>query len=156
LADSDLFKVGLLVLDLPSAMRDIGAWLGLEWTPIQESPLELQTTDGRESVSLRYVFSTSGPVYLELIEAHDAGYYAAEQGPHFHHVGRWVDGLAATSAALESDGFAFEAAGVDAEGKTPALFAFHRSEHGLRVELVDRANRAGFEGWLAGGDLDLG
>ena len=36
------------------------------------------------------------------------------------------------------------------------MFAFHRGEHGLRVELVDRAMQTTFEGWLAGGALDLG
>lgn len=151
----DLFKTGLLVLDLERAMADLGRWLGLAWTPIQQSPISLATARGREQVQLRFAYSRGGPPFLELIEAQPGGYYAAAQGAHLHHVGRWVDDLAAASEALAKQGLALEAAGVDAAGRAPAVFAFHRGEHGLRVELVDRAMRPGFEGWLAGGALDL-
>ena len=48
-----------------------------------------------------------------------------------------------------------EAAGANASERAPALFAFRRGDHGLRVELVDCAMRPSFEGWLAGGALDL-
>ena len=37
----------------------------------------------------------------------------------------------------------------------PALFAFHRGPHGMRVELVDRANQPHFDGWLSGSALTL-
>lgn len=151
----ELFKVGLLVLDLAKAMDDIGGWLGVDWTAIADSPLELETSEGRESVGLRYVYSTKGPVFLELIEATGTGYYAPSQGPHLHHVGRWVSDLSAASARLEREGLALEAAGVGEDGQSPALFAFHRGDHGMRVELVDEAMRSSFETWLAGGDLEL-
>ena len=61
----------------------------------------------------------------------------------------------ASSKALANDGLRLEAAGVGPDGATPALFAFHRGDHGTRVELVDRANQANFEAWLAGGELPL-
>jgi hypothetical protein len=150
-----LFKTGVLVLDLEQAMRDLGRWLGLSWTPVQESPLALATPRGREDVELRYAYSTNGAPYLELIEAHASGYYAAPEGPHLHHVGRWVDDLRAASASLARAGLPFEAAGIGADGDTPALFAFHRGAHGARVELVDAAMRANFELWLRGGALEL-
>ena len=114
------------------------------------------TAAGREEVALRFVYSTRGPVFLELIETHATGYYAAPQGPHLHHVGRWVDDLAKASEQLTQAGLPLEAAGVGPNGRTPAMFAFHCGDHGTRVELVDRANRPTFESWLAGGDLDLG
>jgi hypothetical protein len=47
-----VFKDGLLVLDLERAMLDLGRWLGLAWTPVQESPLALVTVGrsrGREA-----------------------------------------------------------------------------------------------------------
>ena len=150
-----LFKTGVLVLDLERAMRDLGGWLGLSWTPVQESPLALTTALGREDVVLRYAYSTNGAPYLELIEARASGYYAASAGPHLHHVGRWVDDLRAASASLAREGLPLEAAGIGADGDTPALFAFHRGAHGVRIELVDAAMRANFEGWLRGGALEL-
>lgn len=156
MARGDLFKVGLLVEDLEAAMRDVGRWLGVTWTPVQESPLVLQVGLRREAVELRYVYSTSGPVFLELLQSRPDGYYAAPQGSHLHHVGRWVDDLAKASAELTAADFPMEAAGIDGEGNWPAMFAFHRGRHGLRVELVDRAMQPSFEGWLSGGTLDLG
>jgi hypothetical protein len=44
---------------------------------------------------------------------------------------------------------------LPAEGRAPAVFAFHRGAHGMRVELVDRTMQPGFEAWLAGGQLEL-
>ena len=153
--DAALFKFGLLVADLERAMLDLGAWLALDWTPVQESRLSIATASGREDVELRFAYSVGAAPYLELIEAHPSGYYAAPDGPHLHHVGRWVDDLASESAALARAGLPREAAGIGADGATPTLFAFHRGAHGLRVELVDAAMRANFEGWLAGGVLRL-
>jgi hypothetical protein len=149
------FKTGFLVTDLETAMRDFGRWLGVAWTPVQQSKLVLATEAGREEVELRFAYTTGAPPYLELLAAQPRGYYHAPQGAHLHHVGQWVDDLAAASRALAAAGLPLEAAGVDASGRTPAIFAFHRGAHGLRVELVDRAMREGFEGWLAGGELVL-
>ena len=156
MGDAGLFKTALIVTDLERAMDDLGRWLGLAWTPVQESPISLALAAGREDRKLRFVYSTGGAPYLELIEAHATGFYAAPDGPHLHHVGRWVDDLAAASDALTRAGLPLEAAGIDAHGHAPAMFAFHRGGHGLRVELVDRVMRPGFEAWLAGGTLELG
>jgi methylmalonyl-CoA/ethylmalonyl-CoA epimerase len=156
MTDAGLFKTGLLVTDLERAMADLARWLGVAWTPVQESPISLALPGGREDVKLRFAYSTGGAPYLELIEAHAAGFYAAPEGPHLHHVGRWVDDLSAASAALARAGLPLEAAGIDAEGRSPAMFAFHRGGHGLRVELVDRVMRPGFEAWLGGAPLELG
>jgi hypothetical protein len=155
MGDAGLFKTGLIVTDLERAMADLGRWLGLAWTPVQESPISLLLAGGREDAKLRFVYSTGGAPYLELIEARATGFYAAPNGPHLHHVGRWVDDLAAASDELVRAGLPLEAAGIDAQGRGPAMFAFHRGGHGLRVELVDRVMRPGFEAWLAGGTLEL-
>ena len=153
--DPTLFKTGFLVTDLEGAMHDLGRWLGVSWTPVQQSKLVLATESGREQVELRFAYSTGSPPYLELLEAQPRGYYAAPDGSHLHHVGRWADDLAAASRALGEAGLPLEAAGVDANGRSPAVFVFHRGAHGLRIELVDRAMQPGFERWLAGGELVL-
>jgi catechol 2,3-dioxygenase-like lactoylglutathione lyase family enzyme len=153
--DPTLFKTGFLVTDLDGALRDFSRWLGVTWTPVQQSKLVLDTGAGREEVELRFAYTTGSPPYLELLEAQPRGYYAAPAGAHLHHVGRWVDDLAAASRTLAAAGLPLEAAGVDAAGRSPSLFAFHRGPHGLRIELVDRAMQPGFETWLAGGELAL-
>ena len=151
----DLFKTGLLVTDLERAMTDLSTWLGVEWTPIQESPLTLRTAEGDQHTNLRFVYSTTGPLYLELLQAQSSGYYEASEGPHLHHVGRWVDDLAAASRELEAAGLPLEAAGVDEAGNYPAIFCFHKGDHGTRIELVPAANRETFEAWLGGGALEI-
>ena len=88
-----MFKTGFLVTDLEGAMRDFGRWLGVSWTPVQQSKLVLAVGADREEVELRFAYSTGSPPYLELLEAQPRGYYAAKQGAHLHHVGRWVDDL---------------------------------------------------------------
>ncbi len=149
------FKTGLVVADLERAMRDLRAALGLEWTPVQRSELTLALADGsRESVELGFAYSTGPGPYLELLEAQPAGYYVARPGQELHHVGFWADDLEAASLELVARGMRLEAAGVR-DGHTPAIFAFHVSPHGLRVELVDSRMRPGFEGWLRGGELEL-
>jgi hypothetical protein len=153
--DPTYFKTGFLVVDIAAAMRELGRWLGVAWTPVQQSRLVLATAAGREEVELRFAYSTGRLPYLELLEAQPRGYYAAPAGAHLHHVGRWVDDLAKASQALADAGLPLEAAGVDAAGRSPALFAFHRGAHGLRIELVERAMQPGFEAWLAGGTLEL-
>ncbi len=155
MSGGELFKTGLLVADLERAMRDLSRWLGVAWRPVQQAPLTLETPGGREEVALRFSYTTSGPPFLELLEAQPRGYYALAQGEQIHHVGRWVGDLAAASAELARQGLAREAAGVGPDGAVPALFAFHRGAHGVRVELVDSAMRAGFEAWLGGGALSL-
>jgi hypothetical protein len=151
----DLFKTGFLVTDLEGAMRDFGRWLDVAWTPVQQSRLVLATPSGREEVELRFAYSTGSPPYVELLEARPSGYYATPAGAQLHHVGRWADDLAKASRALAEAGLPLEAAGVDASGGSPSVFAFHRGAHGLRIELVDRAMQPRFEAWLAGGTLAL-
>ena len=150
----DLFKTGLIVGDLERAARDLSDSLGLTWASVQIAELCLQIGDRRENVELPFVYSRSGPPYLELLQAQPSGYYAASQAGAIHHVGLWVDDLAEASARLAARGMPLEAAGVQDE-RCPALFAFHTNPHGLRLELVERANRTAFLEWIAGGSLDL-
>jgi methylmalonyl-CoA/ethylmalonyl-CoA epimerase len=79
-------------------------------------------------------------------------YYDPRGGGYIRHVGMWVDDLATASAALADRGLPLEAAGMNGDVE-PHAFVFHANEWGLRVELVDNAQREYFETWLAGGEL---
>ncbi|MCH2170868.1 VOC family protein [Myxococcota bacterium] len=150
----DIFKTALIVEDIESAMRDLGNGLKLEWTPVQHADLTLRLATGDEQVPLRFVFSLGSPPYLELLQAQPTGYYAAPQGGYLHHLGIWVDDLATASKGLADQGMPLEAAGVE-DGLSPAVFAFHTTPHGLRLELAEASRREGFEKWLAGGELQI-
>ena len=154
MADERFFKAGIVVTDLEAAMAELGGQLGVEWTPVQAVPLNVRTADGLEEIELRVVVSRSGPTYLELIEALPSGYYAAPSGSYLHHVGMWVDDLAAESARLDGEGWRREAAG-EHEGTAPVAFAFHASPWGLRLELADKGNLAAWEAWTSGQGLQL-
>jgi hypothetical protein len=153
-ADTQLFKTGLITSDLAVAMHHLAAALKVDWTPVQVAQLTLQRGEELEVVELAFAYSRSGPPYLELLQAQPQGYYASPPGTHLHHVGMWVDDLAAESRRLAALGFPLEAAGVR-EGRAPQIFAFHANPGGLRVELVDRVMEPSFLAWVAGGELQL-
>jgi hypothetical protein len=152
--DQPYFKTGIIVTDLEKAAAELTTTLGVEWAPLTVVPLQIRTPDGLEDVDLRVMISTTGPTYLELIEAQPSGYYAAPNGGYLHHVGMWVEDLATESARLAASGWPVEAAG-EHEGVSPVAFAFHASPLGLRLELGDIGNKEVFEAWTSGQGLNL-
>lgn len=150
----DIFVTGLIVPDIDTAVAETTAALGLEFTPVQESPLKMRTPNGIEEFDLRFVYSLGAAPHLELIQAVPGTYYDARGGGWMRHVGMWVDDLAAASAALSERGLPLEAAGMNGD-EEPYAFVFHANEWGLRVELVDRVQQDYFETWLGGGELRI-
>ena len=67
---ADIFHFGFLVDDLPQAMKDWGSTLGISWAEPAEVPNQPVWTpeEGQLSVPLRFVYSTEGPVQIELGE----------------------------------------------------------------------------------------
>jgi hypothetical protein len=151
---SELFVTGVIVEHLEKAMADLGATIGLGWTPVQSADFTLRIAGELHEVPLQFVYSLGEPPHIELIQAHDAGYYAIPAGPYIHHVGMWVDDLSVASQRLASSGMALEAAGVSGDVE-PAIFAFHTNPHGTRIELVDKVMQPTFFEWVAGGQLQL-
>jgi Glyoxalase/Bleomycin resistance protein/Dioxygenase superfamily len=149
----DLFVTGMVVLELEKAVEETTQTLGIAFTPVQESPLQMRTGKGVEVFDLRFVYSLGQPPHLELIEGIPGGYYDPKGG-YIRHVGLWVDDLAAASAQLARSGMPLEAAGMNGEVE-PYAFVFHSLPWGLRVELVDRIQQPSFEAWLGGGELEI-
>ena len=148
----DIFVTGLVVPDLERAIAETTRSLGVEFTPVQESPLQLRTRGGIEQFDLRFVYSLGVAPHLELIQAVPNTYYDSRGGGYIRHIGMWVDDLATASEELVDRGLPLEAAGMNGDIE-PYAFAFHANEWGLRVELVDNGQREYFETWLAGGEL---
>jgi glyoxalase/bleomycin resistance protein/dioxygenase superfamily protein len=152
-----MFHTGVVVADLDAAMEDLSRALGLRWTPVQTHDMRQWRPGGEQRLTLRFVYSLAPYPLLELIEAQPGTFYEPVVGAttQLHHVGMWVDDLAAAASGLAGDGFELVAAGVDDEGHRPARVTFHESAHGLRVELCDAAMRSGFDAWVSGGASPL-
>ncbi len=149
----DIFVTGMVVPDLERAVEETTKTLGVRFTPVQQSPLQMRTPDGVQVFDLRFVYSLGVPPYLELIQGIPGGYYDP-RGGYIRHVGIWVDDLAQASQELARSGMPLEAAGMNGDVE-PYAFVFHALPWGLRVELVDRSQQASFEAWLGGGELQI-
>jgi catechol 2,3-dioxygenase-like lactoylglutathione lyase family enzyme len=134
---TNLFHVGLLVHDLPAAVRRFSDLLGLRFAEPQTFTVVVDEPGGSTTRELRAVYSVDGPPFLELIEAQDDGIWAEAHGEGLHHIGVWEDDLAAREAALRRAGVP-PAATIHLDGRLVAIYMAAAEAHGARVELVAR------------------
>jgi hypothetical protein len=154
----EAYHVGFVVADLDATMTEFEDLLGVRWASQQHRDMPVRTRDGQIQASFRFTYSThvSGPALIELIEGpKDTPWWPGDGvGAAFHHVGFWADDLVGDSRRLDEQGAPLEAtigAGPDARG-----FAYHLTQHGPRIELVDALRRPQFQNWLAGGEFPQG
>lgn len=148
------YHVGVRVGDIDAAMDEMGSTLGLSWASVQFNPAQtIWTPDaGLQTVPLSYVYSTEGPVHVELLEGPDGTVWHAGDAPGAHHVGVWVDDVAAETKACLDNGWALAAAGASPEDGY-GVFTYVVPPSGLIVELVWSAVIGRFEQWWAGGTM---
>ena len=136
---ADFFHTGVAVPDLTAAMQGFSDALNITWTAVQSFRLDVRMGNTDARLSSRFVYSTSGPPFLELVEAIPDTPWAAPGAPQLHHLGYWADDLAAAVADLERDGGVVEAFDVGTHSDMN-IFAFVRCM-GVRVELINGARR---------------
>lgn len=141
----DLYHVGLVVPDIDAAARRLTAAHGYTWTTPISATMEISTADGDIEVPLRFVYSMQAP-HLELVEEVPGTPWTAPTGAAAHHLGYWVDDLAAAAAQLEAAGYVLEAR---PSGEQLVAFAYYTDPFGVRLELVDRALFPDWPGFLA-------
>lgn len=143
----DLYHVGLIVDDIDAAARRLTAVSGYEWTNPVEYTLAITTTaDGDYEVPFKFVYSLQAP-HLELVQRVPGTVWAGSPGAAAHHLGYWVDDIAATASALEGAGYHQEAR---PSGDGLAKFAYYLDPAGVRIEIVDRALFPDWPGFLEG------
>lgn len=150
-----LFHTGLLVSDLETSMAVLGRSLGLSWAePYRFENLPFWTPEtGTREIELLVTYSRQGPQHLELIQGAADGFYAPSGDPGTHHVGVWVDDVAAEVALLEQQGWTPVAAG-GGPGQGYGTFAYLSHPDGkLLLELVSSELLPAFENWWAGGSF---
>ncbi len=137
LRHADLFHTGIVVDDLASAKEELGERLDVTWRE-GGANVRMLTDEGGRTVRTAYALSREGPHHVELCQSIEGTLWTATAPGQAHHLGYWVDDVAATSAALLRLGSGRIASIVMADD-APPMCAYHRTRNGLCVEIVDRA-----------------
>ncbi len=142
----DQFHIGIVVDDLEAALDELGGLFGYEWCPVLaiETPVELPERE--IMLDLRFTYSKSSP-RVEVIKSVADTPWVPAQGSGIHHAGYWSDDVAADGRLLVDRGYTEEARGVHPDGT--AMWTYHRSARGPRIELVSRQLEAGLESYWA-------
>ena len=140
LSPADLYHTGFVVDDLAAAQEQFGSLLGVSWLT-GGGTVRIDTPDGSSVVQTAYALSAEGPHHVELVQSVPGTLYVASGSASAHHLGYWVDDVAAASAALEKCGLPC-AASVGVEGSRHGpMAAYHRAGDGVYVEVVARSMR---------------
>jgi catechol 2,3-dioxygenase-like lactoylglutathione lyase family enzyme len=141
---ADCYHIGLVVDDVAAAAERLTAAMGYQWTKPVDAMLSVTTAHGDADVPFRFVYSVDAP-HLELIQEVPGTIWTAPPGGAAHHLGYWVDDLAAAAAELERTGYRLEAR---PSGGALTTFAYYTDPGGVRVEIVDRALFPDWPGFL--------
>jgi catechol 2,3-dioxygenase-like lactoylglutathione lyase family enzyme len=150
---SRTFHTGIRVPDIDAAMAELSEQLGVTWAQLQERDQPVWTPEtGAITTPLRFTYSCEGPVHLELLQGQPGTHWYGADHPGPHHIGVWVDDVAATTEAAVAAGWTLMSAGKAPEDAYGA-FTYVRSPQGIIVEPVWSAVQPAFERWWAGGSL---
>ncbi len=148
-----LFHIGMRVADLDASMAELGRDTGVSWARPQHRMQAVWLPEvGQTELDLRFTYSAEGPVRLELLEGPPGSIWDGRLDPGPHHLGVWVDDVAAATEKLMAEGWRLEAASRPPE-EGYGVFTYVRSPAGVLVEPVASVVRPAFERWWAGGDL---
>jgi hypothetical protein len=124
--------IALAVPQLEAGMAEIGEAMGLAWRPIQQTDTTVRDSAGTvHPAPVRVTYSKGSAPAVEVFEAISGTPLDAPVGSPFHHVGVWVDDLAAESARLEAAGWSYFA------GTGVGRQSLYRGPTGLVLELCD-------------------
>ena len=149
-----IYHTGIRVHDLDAAMDEMGETLGATWATVQHNPAQQIWTpeDGLRAVELTFVYSCEGPQHIELLQGVPGTPWHAGDQPGVHHVGIWVDDVAAETERCLANGWSIAAAGAAPEDGY-GVYTYVVPPSGPIVELVWSAVEPRFEAWWAGGTL---
>src|SRR5689334_20313728 len=126
-----IWHIGIAVPDLDKGQKELGEVFGLRWRPVRVRKLTLTNAAGRPyAVECHVAFSLGGPFAVEVWQAIPGTPLDMPQAGGVHHIGYWVDDLAAEAKRLDALGYA----GYATAGTTPLL---NRGPAGTFIELCD-------------------
>lgn len=141
---ADCYHVGMVVDDIDAAAARFTRSAGYRWTKPIEYTLGVTMAGGDIAVPFRFVYSLQSP-HLELIQEVPGTIWSTSATGGAHHLGYWVDDIAAAAAQLERSGYRAEARPT---GDTLSTFAYYTDPSGARIEIVDRALFPDWPGFL--------
>lgn len=149
-----LYHTGIRVPDIDRAMDEMGEPLGVTWATVQHIPaLGVWTPEGGlQEVALTFVYSCGGPQHLELLQGRKGTVWDGSDDPGVHHVGVWVDDVAAETERCVDAGWRIAAAAAAPDDGYGA-FVYVVPPSGPIVELVWSAIEPHFQRWWDGGAL---
>jgi hypothetical protein len=147
------YHVGIRVPDLDAAMAEMGDSLGVSWCSVQSGVQNVWLPDvGTTEIPLRFTYSSTGPMHLELLEGAPGSIWDGRRQPGAHHVGVWSDDVGGETKTLVDAGWTLLMAQAPPE-KGYGAFTYVQPPSGLVVELVWSAIAPMFDRWFAGGAL---
>jgi hypothetical protein len=144
----DHFHVGIVVDDFEAALDDLSDLFGYDWCPTLSISTPVVLPDGEAMLDLVFTYSRTTP-RVEVIQSMPGTLWTPAPASGIHHLGYWSDDVASDAARLTARGYAAEAAGVRPDGT--AVWAYHRSPGGPRIELVSRDIAQGLEQYWTSG-----
>lgn len=154
LSAADQYHVGIIADDPAATMAQLTELLGYEWCDPIGGTITVGTPSGDITVEVRTWYSKTTP-RLEVAQSHPGTVWTrADSG--LHHVGYWVDDVAATIAELEKRGYAFEAAGKRPDGEPYWAYLIGPAGSGPagpRLEIVSRQLQPIMEPYFATGSM---
>lgn len=136
-----IFHFAMAVPDLPGAMDLLGPALNVDWTSVWSMTREMDTPEGRTRDEMQAVYSRQGPPFVELVNGHGSGFFAADQGPRLHHVGYIVEDVRAEADRLQTLGMTIWDLGPNS--------AFVTNEVGMTFEIMGEGIRETLDEWFA-------
>lgn len=149
-----LYHTGIRVADIEQAMTEMGETLGVTWATVQHNLAQKVWTPekGSHAAELTYVYSCEGPQHIELLMSPAGSVWHAGDNPGVHHLGVWVDDVAAETQRCVDAGWTIAAAAASPDDGYGA-FTYVVPPSGPIIELVWSAIRPRFDSWWAGGTL---
>ena len=136
-----IFHFAMAVPDLPGAMDLLGPALNVDWTSVWSMTREMDTPEGRTRDEMKAVYSRQGPPFVELVNGHGSGFFAADQGPRLHHVGYIVEDVRAEAERLQALGMTIWDLGPNS--------AFVTNKVGMTFEIMGEGIRETLDEWFA-------
>jgi hypothetical protein len=133
------FHIGITTNDLRTSMGEIGAALGVTWSPPEAATGWAYTAAGEAQSPPVTSISREGPIHIDLMEGGAESVWGTTR-PRIHHFAYWTDDVAGDIDRLVNDGWTLEMTVFDADGQ-PSGFAYLVSEEGVRLELLDESGR---------------